>query len=150
MARDFQTAGESAFELALEDPDAFFDQIALFELAKDLPPDRVRMSQYWLLRDDQILGSSRLRHQLIPVLELDGGNIGYEIRPSARCKGFGSALLRLTLQEARGIGLSRVLLTTEPTNLGSIGVIQCNGGVFADTSVSPRTGCEMHRYWIEL
>ena len=82
--------------------------------------------------------------------ELDGGHIGYEIRPGERRQGFGSALLRLTLQEARGIGLSRVLLTAEPTNLGSIGVIQGNGGAFADTSVSPRTGREMNRYWIEL
>ena len=150
MAREFRCAGESPFGLALDDPDAFFDRVARFELGIGLPPDRVRMSQFWLFRGDLILGSSRLRHRLIPVLELDGGHIGYEIRPSERRKGLGSTLLRLTLQKAREIGLSRVLLTAEPTNLGSIGVIQANGGAFADTSISHRTGREMNRYWIKL
>ncbi len=150
MAREFKAAGESGFEFALADSQVFFDRIASFELGTDLPADRVRQSQFWLFRGDRLLGSSRLRHKLIPALKLDGGHIGYEIRPSERRLGSGSALLRLTLEEATAIGLSRVLLTTEPANLGSIGVIRNNGGVLADTSVSPRTGREMNRYWIEL
>lgn len=150
LAREYQNAGESIFELALEDPEAFFAKIALFEIGNELPPNRVRQSEFWLFQGERILGSSRLRHRLIPVLELDGGNIGYEIRPSKRRRGFGTALLRLTLREARSIGLPRVLLTTEPTNLGSVGVIRNNGGRFADTSVSPNTGRTMNRYWIQL
>jgi len=81
---------------------------------------------------------------------LDGGNIGYEVRPSERRRSVGRELLRLTLDEARRIGLRRVLLTTEPTNLGSIGVILANGGVFTDTSISPNTGRKMNRYWVTL
>ena len=150
MAREFEAAGEPGFEVALSDPEAFFSRIACFELGTDLPTDRVRQSQFWLFRADRLLGSSRLRHRLIPRLERDGGHIGYEIRPSERRLGFGSALLGLTLQEAKAIGLPRVLLTTEPTNLGSIRIIRNNGGVFTDTSVSPNTGRTMNRYWIEL
>jgi predicted acetyltransferase len=59
-------------------------------------------------------------------------------------------LLRLTLDEARCIGLRRVLLTTEPANLGSINVILANGGVFSDTRVSPNTGRTLNRYRITL
>lgn len=149
-AREFAAAGESYFALPGGDVGAFLAHVAMFESGKDLPENRVRMSWFWLLQDDRILASSRLRHELIPVLLLDGGNIGYEVRPSERRRGVGRELLRLTLEEARRVGLRRVLLTTETTNLGSIGVIRANGGEFADTSVSPNTGRTMNRYWIGL
>ena len=150
MAQEFHALGETPLGLALSDRDAFFDEIDWFERGEDLPADRVRMSSFWLCRGERLLGSSRLRHRLIPVLELDGGNIGYEIRPSERGQGFGKELLRLTLDEARAIGLSRALLTAEPTNRGSLGVIEANAGVPDGTSISPRNGRTMNRYWIEL
>ena len=147
-ARDFAAAGESYFVLPRNDPEAFLARVEMFEAGRDLPENRVRMSWFWLLRGDRIIASSRLRHELIPVLLLDGGNIGYEVRPSERRRGVGRELLRLMLDEARRIGLRRVLLTTETTNLGSIGVILANGGEFEDTSISPDTGRTLNRYWI--
>lgn len=149
-AREFADAGESRLVLPGNDREAFFARVEWFEAAEGLPENRVRMSWFWLLQGDRIVASSRLRHELIPVLLLDGGNIGYEVRPSERRRGVGRELLRLMLGEARRIGLRRVLLTTETTNLGSIGVILANGGVFDDTSVSPNTGRTMNRYWITL
>jgi len=149
-AREFVDAGASGFSLPEDDPEVFLERVERFEAGEDLPEDRVRMSWFWLLRGDRIVASSRLRHELIPTLLLDGGNIGYDVRPSERRRGIGTELLRLTLDEARHIGLRRVLLTTEPTNVGSIGVILANGGVFEDTSVSPNTGRTMNRYWIVL
>jgi predicted acetyltransferase len=149
-AQEFADAGEPYVVLPENDPEAMLARIAMFEAGRDLPENRVRMSWFWLLRGDRIVASSRLRHELIPVLLLDGGNIGYEVRPSERRRGVGRELLRLTLNEARRIGLRRVLLTTETTNLGSIGVIFANGGVFTDTSVSPNTGRTLNRYWIAL
>ena len=59
-------------------------------------------------------------------------------------------MLKLTLREARGIGLARVLLTTEPTNTASIKIIQDNGGAFLDNTVSPKTGRVKNRYRIAL
>jgi len=149
-AREFAEAGEPHVVLPDGDPEAFFEGVERFEAGRDLPEDRVRMTWFWLFRGDRIVASSRLRHALIPVLLLDGGNIGYEVRPSERRRGVGRELLRLTLAEARRIGLRRALLTTETTNRGSIGVILANGGVFEDTSLSPNTGRTMNRYWIEL
>jgi predicted acetyltransferase len=149
-AREFADAGERYVVLPENDPDALLASIERFEAGQDLPENRVRMTWFWLLRGDRIVASSRLRHELIPVLLLDGGNIGYEVRPSERRLGIGREILRLTLDEARRIGLRRALLTTEPTNLGSIGVILANGGVLEDTSVSPNTGRTLNRYWITL
>ena len=129
---------------------ALLASVERFEAGEDLPENRVRMTWFWLLQGKRIVASSRLRHELIPVLLLDGGNIGYEVRPSERRRGVGRELLRLTLDEARRIGLRRALLTTETTTLGSIGVILANGGVFQDTTVSPNTGRVLNRYWITL
>lgn len=149
-AHEFSEACEPYVILPENDPEALLAEIERFEAAKDLPKDRVRMTWYWFLRGDRIVASSRLRHELIPVLMLDGGNIGYEVRPSERRHGVGRELLRQTLEHARRIGLQRVLLTTEPTNLGSIGVIRSNGGIFEDSCVSPNTGATLNRYWIQL
>jgi predicted acetyltransferase len=149
-SREFADAGESYVVLPESDPEAFLARVEMFEAGHNLPENRVRMTWFWLLRGDRIVASSRLRHELIPVLLLDGGNIGYEVRPSERRRGVGRELLRLTLDEARRIGLQRVLLTTDTTNRGSIGVILANGGVFDDTSVSPNTGRTLNRYWITL
>ena len=149
-AQEFVDSGESYLVLPENDPGAFLARVEMFEAGRDLPEDRVRMTWFWLLRGDRIVASSRLRHELIPVLLLDGGNIGYEVRPSERRRGVGRELLRLTLDEARGMGLRRVLLTTETTNLGSIAVILGNGGIFEDTSISPNTGRTLNRYWITL
>lgn len=149
-AREFSDAGESGFVLPGGDPEAFLARVERFEAGKDLPADRVRMSWFWLLRGERIVASSRIRHALIPAFLLDGGHIGYEVRPSERRRGIGSELLRLTLDEARRIGLERVLLTTDTTNLGSIGVILANGGTFEGTGISPVTGRPLNRYWITL
>jgi predicted acetyltransferase len=130
--REFADAGESYVVLPGNGPESLLASVERFETGKDLPEDRVRMTWFWLLEGKRIVASSRLRHELIPVLLLDGGNIGYEVRPSERRRGVGRELLRLTLSEARRIGLRRALLTTETTNLGSIGVILANGGVFED------------------
>jgi predicted acetyltransferase len=149
-AREFADAGEPYVVLPENDPDALLAVIERFEAGRDLPEGRVRMTWFWLLRGNRIVASSRLRHSLVPALLLDGGNIGYEVRPSERRRGIARELLRLTLDEARCIGLRRVLLTTETTNLGSIGVILANGGVFTDTCISPNTGRTLNRYWITL
>jgi len=150
MAAEFRAEGDPRFDLLVDDIDAFFDLAERFALGRQLPADRVQQTQYVLLRGDEVLGSARLRHRLIPVLHQDGGNIGYEIRRSERGKGYGTTLLALMLNEARRSGLQRVLLTTARTNAASIRVIEKNGGVPDGTSVSPHTGEAMLRYWIDL
>jgi predicted acetyltransferase len=108
------------------------------------------MAQYLLFDGGWLVGGSRLRRRLIPVLLLDDGHIGYEIRRSARRRGYATEVLRRTLEEARKLGLDRVLLTTEVSNIGSSRVIERAGGIPGGESVSPRTGDRMRRFWIDL
>ncbi len=150
MAREFLEAGDPRLRLACEDPDAFFDHLERFEAGVDLPRNRVRQTWFWLYRGERMIGASRLRHRLIRFLQRDGGHIAYEIRPSERRKGYGTEILRLTLKEAAAIGVRRALLTTDPTNAASIGVIRNNGGTFGGNSVSLESGQLLNRYWIEI
>jgi predicted acetyltransferase len=150
LAEEFRDEGDDRFDGLLADPDSYFDLANRFENDRDLPPDRVPMTQYLLFDGDRLVGGSRLRRRLIPVLLLDGGNIGYEVRRSARRRGYATEILRRTLEKARKLGLDRVLLTTEVSNVGSNRVIERAGGVRDEDSISPRTGDRMKRFWIDL
>ncbi len=150
MAEEFRAEGDERFSAFLDDPDAFFELAERFRLGKDLPSDRVQQTHFLLFKRENLLGCARLRHRLNPVLHHDGGNIGYEIRKSERGNGYGTRLLALMLDEARRIGLNRALVTVEQDNRASIRVVEKNGGILDGSSVSPRTGEIMHRYWISL
>jgi len=150
VAHEYADAGEQALCDGLENPDRYFDRIRRFREGVDLPPDRVQGFEYWLLDDFRILGNCRIRRVLIPKIELDGGNISYDIRPSERGRGYGREILRLALDECRKFGLSRVLLTTHPENEGSIRVIRANGGIELDRTISPFSSEELIRWQVSL
>jgi predicted acetyltransferase len=94
----------------------------------DLNPKYVPQCTYWLFRDDFPIGMSKLRIRLTNDLLIEGGNIGYGIRPSERKKGYGSKILELTLDRARRKGLDTVLLTCDELNIASKKTIERNGG----------------------
>ena len=150
FAEEFRDEGDGRFDLLLDDTDGFFELANRFECGLDLPEDRVPMTHFMLFRGDRLVAISRLRRRLIPVLLLDGGNIGYEVRSSERRRGYASEILRRTLDEARAIGLDRALLTTEISNIASIRTIENAGGTRTTDSISGVTGNPMCRYWIEL
>lgn len=119
-------------------------------LGIDLPEGIVPQTIYWLMDDaGMILAELRLRHRLNPALLLEGGHIGYIVRPSARKQGIGTEILRRGLQQARRIGIDQVLITCEDDNVGSIGVIEANGGSAYETGVSPHNGKPTRRYWVD-
>jgi predicted acetyltransferase len=97
-----------------------------------------------------LLGVAKLRHTLTPTLEDIGGHIGYSIRPGERGKGYGDLILALTLERARTLGLSHVLLTCDSDNIRSARVIVRNGGVLTSEGYSPLRGARVSRYWIAL
>ncbi|MPZ49922.1 MAG: GNAT family N-acetyltransferase [Dehalococcoidia bacterium] len=116
----------------------------------NLRPEWVPMTTYWLLdNEEQIVGVSRLRHQLTLALLNDGGHIGYYVLRSQRRKGYGNTILRLTLVEARKLGIQRALLTVESDNIPSIHIAEANGGQLEDERLD-EDGVLYRRYWIDL
>jgi predicted acetyltransferase len=133
---------------------ARFDQIlhdlALASDPATAPPDIVPYKDFWLLDDDIWIGLLTMRLQINDRFLQTGGHIGYIIRPSRRRQGYGVALLRLGLEQARGHGLTRVLLTCDETNIGSRKIIEANGGRYENTLRVEGLPHPVRRYWIEL
>jgi len=61
------------------------------------------------------------------------GHIGYNVVEWKRRLGIATQALGLLLAEIPPLGLPYVEVTTEPQNIGSIAVIEANGGVFIET-----------------
>lgn len=156
MTADFRHAGDMSYDVV---PELIRHDFAgyvrkLHDQANGIGLDagRVPSNTYWLLREDDrtVLGASSLRHELTPSLEIEGGHIGYRIRPSQRRKGYGTQILALTLEKAREAGLRRVLVTCDTDNITSAHIIQKNGGIFENEVISPYTGKRVSRYWIDV
>jgi len=129
---------------------AYLEREVARSQGRDLPQGYVPNTTYWLLGDDrQILGMCRLRHHLNDELLVHGGHIGYYIRPGERGKGYGTQLLALVLEAARGLGIQRALLTVNTANVHSRRLIEANGGVMQDER-SDENGTPYRRYWIDL
>ena len=150
MANEFLAAGDERYNSELADFSGYLERLSKQTRAENLLPDRVPGNEFWLVSNNRVLGRSKLRHRLIPALECEGGHIGYDIRPSERRKGYGTLILKLTLEKAKDLGLSCVLLTCDADNVGSAKVIENNGGILSGRAVSERSGKPILQYWIEL
>jgi predicted acetyltransferase len=150
MAREWLDHGNDRYRLALEDFDAYLARLRRLSDAAQLPTGWVPASEFWLEEDaGEIVACVRLRSWLTPSLEIEGGHIGYDVRPSARGRGFGTAALALTLCKARERGLDRARLTVDSDNLPSIHIIERNGGVLSGDAISDKTGKAIKQYWID-
>lgn len=155
MIAEFKAGGAVDRGYAVNEvPERFSDlvtRLANMEKGVGLRPGFVPQTTFWLVRDgSRVLGEIRLRHRLTPELEHRGGHIGYAVRPSERNKGYCTRMLAMCLEEARKLGLARVLLTCDPQNAASAKVMIKNGGVKTTDGINPDTGLPMSRYWIEL
>ena len=99
--------------------------------------------------DDKVVGVIDLRHHINhPILGTWGGHCGYSVRPSERGKGYAKEMLRLNLQNAKAMGIEKLLVTCNVNNIASEKTILANGGVFEKTiEVDGET---MKRYWVAV
>ena len=119
-------------------------------MGRNLPDGYVQGSTFWLVDGEEYVGTGGIRHRLTPGLERFGGHIGYAIRPSRWNQGYGTIQLRFLLAEAARLGLDRVLLTCNETNVASARVMEKCGGVYQDTidHVVDDVPRRVRRYWI--
>lgn len=117
-----------------------------------LPEGWVEATTFWLLDGEEFVGRGQIRHRLNENLERFGGHIGYGIRHSKWNKGYGTKLLQLLLLEAKKLGINRALITCDDKNIGSINVIERNGGIMQDKIVDKIDGNIRitRRYWIKI
>ncbi len=139
------------FEYAGEPYAEVVEKIKCWKTGSRLPQDWVPASSFFLIRDGKFIGRVSIRHRLNEALNSYGGHIGYYIRPDERGRGYGTEILRLALEEARKLGLRRVLITCDDAgNPASARIIEKNGGVLADKVQNDGRPCLTRRYWIKL
>ncbi len=117
---------------------------------KDLPEGYVPQTTYWLVDNGEFIGRVSIRHVLTEFLLKEGGHIGYDIRPSKRKMGYGKKILELALPKAKEIGLDKVLVTCDETNIGSKKIIEANGGIFENAVTTTEGRPKKLRYWIDI
>ena len=155
-AEEYRNAGEEldpAFPGYWSAPFSMYvAQLEAVNQGRHVPLSTVPAATYWLMRaDGRFLGASRLRYRLTEALRIEGGHVGYSIRPSERRKGYGALLCALTIEEARNTGrFSRLLVTCDTTNTASARIIEKNGGILENKVISQRTGRQVSRYWVAL
>ncbi len=103
---------------------------------------------YFLVHKKRILGAIHFRHELNDDMLLNGGHIGYGIRPSERRKGYATNMLAMLLDDIRSKGYKKVLITCDDENIGSVKTIENANGVLHDKTEFE--GVVTRRYWVNL
>ncbi len=152
MMDEWTAAGEKIVPYSIQKCDyhdfaRYVESLDTREATERLVPD----STFFCLDTDRqrLVGAVNIRHWLNPALRATGGHIGDGIRPSERGKGYGTRMIALALDECRKMGLARVLMCCDETNLASARTIEKNGGVLENTVLAP-DGTAVRRYWIQL
>lgn len=151
--KEYEAEGKP-LDQGITDPGTDFS--AFLQYLKDesqginMKPGRVPQTVYWIVDKDGYAGKISIRHKLDDNLFKLGGHIGYGIRPSKRKLGYGSKALELVLPKARALGLEKVLITCDSTNIASNKIIEKNGGVFENEVPGEKGTASKLRYWINL
>ena len=135
------------FKNDYHDFDYYLDNLEISEPKDGKVPDSV----FFLLdvERDILLGAVNIRHYLNDYLLQFGGHIGDGIRPSERRKGYATEMIRLALIECKKLGIDRVLMVCDKSNIGSAKSIINNGGILENEFVDEDREINQ-RYWIDL
>lgn len=134
------------YKLALENFQGYLDLLYNYSIGRDLAIDDVITSTFWLIDQKEVVGVVRIRHKNVEF----AGNIGYDISPNYRNKGYGFHLLQLSLEKSLSIGLDEVILTCTINNIPSKKIIEKNNGKFLETIFNKEDKEYMLKYSITL
>jgi len=139
------TSPYAIFKNDYHDFDNYLNNLELKEAKDGLVPDSV----FFLLDEDRnkLIGAVNIRHYLNDYLLKFGGHIGDGIRPSERKKGYATKMIELALIECKKLGMDKVLITCNKSNIASAKTIIKNGGIL-ENEIKDSDGEIIQRYWI--
>lgn len=148
---EYMALGVSAYGMTDADSVDIFEKYENYRLERNLKPDWVGSHSYWLVDEENahFIGEIAIRHRLNDALAIRGGHIGYMVRCNCWNQGYGTLMLKLGLEKAKALGLTRVLITCDETNAASARVMEKNGCLHEDT-ITCGDGSRTRRYWKAL
>jgi GNAT superfamily N-acetyltransferase len=111
------------------EPDFYFAELYGTPPPGEWVDGYVPQTVLWWAAGDEYLGRLSIRHRLTPHLLYHGGNIGFEVRPSARRRGHATAMLAAALPLAAELGIDPARVDCAVRNAASRRVFEANGGV---------------------
>lgn len=153
--REIEKGSIKKHDLMFDNPDEI-DIVQKYKDSRDrskLKPKYVPSYDYLFVDDDKLIGRISIRIELTPSLLNYGGNIGYGINPKYWKMGYGTLILRLGLEKAKGLVLQdKVLITCDDDNIGSYKIIEKNGGILENKVENTDEGETFltRRYWIMI
>lgn len=151
MMTEWTATGEQIIPHAIRkndfrDFDKYLSELEIKETDGRLVPD----STFFCLDEERniFVGAVNIRHYLNEALLKTGGHIGDGVRPSERRKGVATKMIGLALEECKKLGIDRVMMACDDTNIGSAKSIENNGGKLENKIEDD--GKLVRRYWIEL
>lgn len=105
---------------------------------------------FWLVSDNEYIGTFNLRHSLSDSLKQIGGHIAYQIRPSKQRQGYAYKGLKICLKKAAELGIEQVLITCKEDNFASYGLMCKAMQNFGGKEIEPfiQDGIINNRIWI--
>lgn len=101
-------------------------------------------------QDSKLIGMLTIRHSLTnPLLLKYSGNIGYNVLPSERRKGYATKMLNIGLSICKTLNINKALLICGEDNVGSKTCIENAGGVL-NKKVLLDDGVVQLRYYIDI
>jgi len=137
----------TAYKDLLEDYEGGIKQRLSWNNPEHLEINKPFVQFYWLIDDsNSIVGTIRYKTN-VPTWQ---GNIGYEISPKHRNKGYGTIMLNELTQALKNRKAGSIALTVSKNNTYSIKVIEANNGVYAGTAHRPSNSEQLNVYEILL
>jgi predicted acetyltransferase len=133
------------YKKGLENFDEYLNDLSNISKGIDVPKGWVPSSTFWLIDNHEVVGVVRIRHQEIGT----AGNIGYDISPCYRNKGYGDQILKLALGEAEKLGIREAIVTCNIDNIYSRKIIEKNNGKLLGTIFDEEENENLYKYSIQ-
>ena len=114
---------------------------------RNLPEGIAKHGMYVAIVDGELVGRAGIRFELNEALAFRYGHVGYGVIETQRRKGYATEILRQALVILADEGISPVLVTCWDHNVGSVKVIEKNGGQLESIAMD-KEGVPFRRYWL--
>ncbi len=109
----------------------------------ELVPD----TELWLVKNDEYLGSVKVRHRLNWHLEKWGGHLSLIVRPDKRLMGYGQKILKKSRVVLHALDIERALLTVAPDNEIAQHIVEKAGAKLEDELAGTDKFPPQNLYW---